>query len=507
MALWGCGGRGGGAGSADERWRRAEAVWREQRELAAGYRLWVALEPQHPSGAQAQARLREADARYRRGIALIAADKPGAREELAAGKAIAPMDPALYLPLARACRDQEINIRASDYYKWFLRYFPAGAEARTARAELRRIEPDADSEPGPYPAPGEGESLRGWLRAGATALPLAGLAVALLGGVAILSWRRRRSLAQLAAASPELQPAISYLIGRLRHELLKHRIGAVADAIKALASGQSSAAQRLFLRERVFGGEPLLKAWEGHLRALARTLGPHAGVLRTDAGFHSADRTIRALVAQQEAFTLGQPAAIRRMQAAYARLRRFDDQLLALLTQLSRTVIDRSLLEEVLTSVGEEYAVSQVALAPVLITPPDELVAVEVYRTDLMLVLKNLLRNAILAVGRSPEPRQVALDVELAMLPTGEEIVRLRVHDTSPEPLTTEQIYQSLDPHDPRIQHGLGLVTAALHLYNGAITVEPGRPGFRKAVVVQLFRALTASTADGKDAPAADHSP
>ena len=230
-------------------------------------------------------------------------------------------------------------------------------------------------------------------------------------------------------------------------------------------------------------------------------------MLRTDAGFHSADRTIRALVAQQEAFTLGQPAAIRRMQAAYARLRRFDDQLLGLLTQLSRTVIDRSLLEEVLTSVGEEYAVSQVALAPVLITPPDELVAVEVYRTDLMLVLKNLLRNAILAVGRSPEPRQVALDVELAMLPTGEEIVRLRVHDTSPEPLTTEQIYQSLDPHDPRIQHGLGLVTAALHLYNGAITVEPGRPGFRKAVVVQLFRALTASTADGKDAPAADHSP
>ena len=68
----------------------------------------------------------------------------------------------------------------------------------------------------------------------------------------------------------------------------------------------------------MFGGEPLLKAWDGHLRALARTLGPHAGVLRTDSGFQSANQTIRALVAQQEAFTLGQPAAIRRMQAAYA---------------------------------------------------------------------------------------------------------------------------------------------------------------------------------------------
>ena len=230
--------------------------------------------------------------------------------------------------------------------------------------------------------------------------------VVAVGGLAALGGRlrRRRSLAQLAADSPELQPAISYLIGRLRHELLKHRIGAVADAIKALASGQSSAAQRLFLRERVFGGEPLLKAWDGHLRALARTLGPHAGVLRTDSGFQSADQTIRALVAQQEAFTLGQPAAIRRMQAAYARLRRFDDQLLALLMRLSRTVIDRSLLEEVVASVGEEYAVSQVTLDEVLIEPPTELVAVEVYRTDLLLVLKNLLRNAILAVGRSPAP-------------------------------------------------------------------------------------------------------
>lgn len=515
LALAGCGGGRDGAGSAEERWRRAQAVWREQRELAAGYRLWVAVAPPQPGGGQAQARLRAADAHYRRGIALIAADKPGAREELAAGKAIAPMDPALYLPLARACRDQEINIRAIDYYRWFLSYFPGAAEARAARAELHRIEPDADSEPGPRPEPGAGGSLLGWLQAPQGSLPpgsRVGLLVLLglggaagLAGLLRLGWRRRRrgSLARLAADSPELQPAISYLIGRLRHELLKHRIGAVADAIQALSSGQSSAAQRMFLRERVFGGEPLLAAWDGHLRALARTLGPHAGVLRTDRGFQSADKTIRALVAQQEAFTLGQPAAIRRMQAAYARLRRFDDQLLALLMRLSRTVIDRSLLEEVLTSVGQEYAVSQVALAPIRVEPPGELVAVEVYRTDLVLVLKNLLRNAILAVGRSPEPRQVALDVELALLPTGEEIVRLRVHDTSPEPLTTEQIYQSLDPHDPRIQHGLGLVTAALHLYNGAITVEPGRPGFRKAVVVQLFRALTTPAADGEDAPAA----
>ena len=403
---------------------------------------------------------------------------------------------------ARACRDQGINIRATDYYRRFLQYFPGTAQAAAARAEWHTIEPEADFAPGLPTEDGKPPGTLGtllWaLRAQVPLWPVfGGFVVALLGGAVALRLRRRRSLAQLAADSPELQPAISYLIGRLRHELLKHRIGAVADAIQALSTGQSSAAQRMFLRERVFGGEPLLKAWDGHLRALSRTLGPHAGVLRADRGFHSADQTIRALVAQKEAFMLGKPAAIRRMQAAYASLRRFDDRLLALLMQLSRTVIDRSLLEEVLISVGEEYAVSQVELEPIVVEPPTELVAVEVYRTDLLLVLKNLVRNAILAVGRSPAPRQVALDVELTLLPTGEEIVRLRVHDTSPEPLTTEQIYQSLDPHDPRIQHGLGLVTAALHLYNGAITVEPGRPGFRKAVVVQLFRALATPAADG----------
>lgn len=511
FVLSACSASKGGSASTEARWLRAQAVWREQRDLAAGYRLWTSLGSASPLGAQAAVRLREADARYRRGIALIVADKPGAREELAAGKGIAPMDPALYLPLARACRDQGINIRATDYYRRFLQYFPKTPEAALARTEWLSIDPEAESEPRPHldelDAPGPLPGLRRALGAPVPLWPVLGtLGAVLLGGLLLMGLRARgrRSLAQLATDNPELQPAISYLIGRLRHELLKHRIGAVADAIKALSSGQSSAAQRMFLRERVFGGEPLLKAWDGHLRALARTLGPHAMVLRADRGFRRADQTIHALVRQREAFTLGKPAAIRRMQAAYAHLRRFDDQLLALLMRLSRTVIDRSLLEEVLASVGEEYAVSQVTLDEVLIEPPTELVAVEVYRTDLLLVLKNLLRNAILAVGRSPAPRKVAMDVELSLLPTGEEIVRLRVHDTNPEPLTTEQIYQSLDPRDPRIQHGLGLVTAALHLYNGAITVEAGRSGFCKAVVVQLFRALSAPAADGDGEPAAE---
>ena len=125
VLLGGCGGAGGSARSTEARWHRAQTVWREQRELAAGYRLWVSLDPEHPAGARAHGWLHEAEVHYRNGITLIKAERPGAREELAAGKAVAPMDSALYLPLARACRDQGITIRATDYYRRFLQYFPA----------------------------------------------------------------------------------------------------------------------------------------------------------------------------------------------------------------------------------------------------------------------------------------------------------------------------------------------------------------------------------------------
>ncbi len=37
-----------------------------------------------------------------------------------------------------------------------------------------------------------------------------------------------KSLAELAMARPELHPAIAYLVSSVRHELLKHRIGAVS---------------------------------------------------------------------------------------------------------------------------------------------------------------------------------------------------------------------------------------------------------------------------------------
>ena len=89
------------------------------------------------------------------------------------------------------------------------------------------------------------------------------------------------------------------------------------------------------------------------------------------------------------------------------------------------------------------------------------------------------------------------VDVLLELLPTGEEVVKLRVHDSSPETLTPEQIYRSGDAAAQGAQHGLSLVTAALSLYSGSISVGAGRAGYQKCVIVQLFRAFDGAAESG----------
>jgi C4-dicarboxylate-specific signal transduction histidine kinase len=128
-----------------------------------------------------------------------------------------------------------------------------------------------------------------------------------------------------------------------------------------------------------------------------------------------------------------------------------------------------------------------VKLDGVALDAPDPGPFVEVFRVDLVLVLKNVLRNAVLAVGRAEAPRRVAIEVRVELLPTGEENVALRVLDSSPEVLTTEAIAER------RVDRGLGLVTAALTRYDGAILVEDASPPYRKAVCVRFFRAFGAS--------------
>ncbi len=62
-------------------------------------------------------RLGEADRAYRDGIAALEVGSDDAPALLQRGAERGPIDPALYLPLARACRIRGAGERAADFYR------------------------------------------------------------------------------------------------------------------------------------------------------------------------------------------------------------------------------------------------------------------------------------------------------------------------------------------------------------------------------------------------------
>ena len=473
----------GGQSGVDARaeWERAESAWR--RGEVGAYALWKDLDTDTSIGRDAHRRLAQADPFYREGTELLRRGDADARQALAAGVELAPMDPSLYLALARACRSQGLSLRAAEYYSKFLTAYPEGERAQEARDELRRLDPQLagvfDSRT-VLPRVPASPQRSPWL------LILAGV---LLGGVltltaqTVIRFQRSRgvSLERLVAGSPEFHPAIAYLVGSLRHELLKHRIGAAADAI----AGAPDEERLAFLRKRLFGGQPLVEAWEGHLLAFEGALG-HRVDLHRDQSFRRAGRAIRRIARLEDAIGSGAPAALRALGESHRVLMELDRQLAALIGALIRTEVDASLLEEVAREIRGEHSAGQVELASLDVVAPElgeaGAVALDVFRVDLVLILKNVLRNAILAVAEDEPPRHVRLDAVVDLEATGEETVRIRVHDSSTKTLDPEILF------DRRVDRGLGLVAAAVHRYGGTIDVEPAEAPYQKRVVVAFFR-------------------
>ena len=483
LALVACSSAAEREAEAAEEWEVAREAW--ERGALDAYSLWTRLDPQTEQGQQAAARLAAADAHYREGVRRLERGEP-ARDELAAATALAPMDPALYLPLARACREQGITLRAAEYYSKFLAVFPEGARSDVARRELRELDPDLAGVLGPagvaVPQPPP-PAASPWIPAAG------GLVVGVVLAVTaflLVQFVRGRGIAldRLVAHSPEFHPAVAYLVGSLRHELLKHRIGAARDA---LAKEEIDDEELAFVRGRLYGGTPLVDAWEGHLVAFRRAIGPRVDLAR-DRAFRAAGRAVREIARLQPDLEPSAEASVRkralqRLAAAHGELVRFDQKLAELVHGLVRTDIDEALLREVVAEVREEYSAGQVRLDREEIFGPEDEVVLEVFRADLVLVLKNVVRNAILAVGRAQPPRCLRVDVRVELEATGDETVRLRVLDSNPEALDSSVLF------DRRVDRGLGLVAAAVHRYGGTIDVEPtDEAGYSKAVVVSFFR-------------------
>lgn len=477
----------------EQDWADARALWHIQRDPAA-WRAWRGIDPSTHEGREARRLLAEAEPIYRRGIEEVRTDRPGARATFERAVRIAPMDPALYLPLARAFRIQgeeqpdnpHLYIRAAEYYRKFLVLVPDHPDAPEARRELAAIDPEGSR----LFAPPRTDELREPVAAPAPAWPLAAalgalaLALLALGLLALRGRRARLTLDELARSRPELHPAIAHLVASLRHELLKHRVGAVGDAVDALGRGRASGAELEFLAARLFEGEQLESAWEGHVAAFERALGPELDLRSKDRPFRDGARAIRAIARVEARVRRGEARAAQKLLRAHERLRELDRRLARMARRLVRTSVDGALFREVVDAVRTEYAAGRVRLDEVVIRAPEPAPMVEVFRVDLVLVLKNVVRNAILAVAQDEPPRRIGLDVTTEVEPTGEETVHVHVRDTSSQPLRTEDIYAR------RADRGLGLVTAALSRYDGTISVGEGGDGWAKRVELRFFRAF-----------------
>jgi signal transduction histidine kinase len=488
VAGMGC---GPSAAEVDEaQWRNAEAQWR--RADRGAYAAWSQLDPRQPRGREAWTRLRKADFLYRRSVELLRAEDPELGATLADALALAPMDPALYLPFARACRDRGVLWRAADFYKKYLAHVPPLPEATAARAELaglgggRDILPPGFEGDGP-PPPAPVVARPRWRVP--VALAASGGLLLLLALLLVLRRRHERPLRDIVLERPEVHQAVAYQIGCLRHEFLKHRIGAAGEALGALGAGRMSPEQRRFLDERLRKGEPLLAAWRAHVDGLERSLGLKVRLSRADPSFRVAERALAVL---GRVVGGGKPRQVRRVRQALQDLERLDRGLGELVAALAYCPVDEAFLRDVLAATRAEWSSGKIELDDVVVEPVPDGVAVDVYRTDLRIVLKNIFRNAIAALGESPRPRRLAADVLVELEPTGEEVVRIRVRDSS---------RARLDPSAAAgVEHGLGIVHTALLRYDGSLEVLADGEVYAKAVVVRLFRSQAGARKVGEAA-------
>ena len=162
-----------------------------------------------------------------------------------------------------------------------------------------------------------------------------------------------------------------------------------------------------------------------------------------------------------------------------------DRRLSDLVAGLVRCSVDEDLLREVVESTRSEWVSGKVALDEIRVGPVPPDVEVDVFRTDLRIVLKNVVRNAIQAAASAPAPRRLALDVKVEPEPTGEEFVVFRVRDSSPGGLDSGEGEGQGKGND--VEHGLGIVNTALRRYDGSLQVVPDSDGYAKAVLIRFF--------------------
>ncbi len=426
--------------SADESWaRRAPGAWGQ----------WRALDAATPSGAEARRKLEAARAVYEEGVAAFERGDGRASETLRRGASIAPIEPSLYLRLARACRDRGATARAADFYRKYLAETLDVPESTQVERELAALGAELND---PFLPPRERIGALPWL-AGSAVLTL------LLAAVVVAQRRRRRlGLAALLGRHPERAASFAYLAGTLRHELLKHRIA-------PLRSADTSAL--------VAPAEPLERAWRRHLDALAAALGLPPPAMRREPLFRAAELAILRLDRQERRADAAPPD-----REALDTLATLDRALVDWCRLARRTCIDGALMERLVRSLRDEQVGGRLDVEVEVALAGGPLYA-GIFHDDLLLVLRNLARNAIEA-SVDATPKRIRIETAALLDEAGEEWIRIAIHDpSSRRPDRSQRV----------IDRGLGIVQDTLERYGGALVEVQPAAGYAKAIAASLPRA------------------
>ncbi len=300
--------------------------------------------------------------------------------------------------------------------------------------------------------------------------------VALVASLAlfVLTFARRRfggwTLAAAVRRQPALFPEIARVIGELRHDVLKHRVGVLglaadakvdrADLARALleptpASAVVAAAHARLVQ--VARGQGLA------LRPLGRE--PTLGALAADLA--RAERLLAATTLDADAVL----AIDRRLRGAHA------DRLAALLQQGPRTRLGAQELADWIAAV-EASARGDGArwIAPALLLG-DLDVDFPVARDALVAIFSNLLRNAQVAAAREDgDDGHVIVRVERERDVTGRHVASLLVGDSAASTLTLAAI------EDRDGGRGLAIVRDLVRQWRGHLVVRAEAAPFTKVV-------------------------
>lgn len=302
-------------------------------------------------------------------------------------------------------------------------------------------------------------------------LALAGIAALILLGLALQRWARRFSLKRALRAQPLLFPALSQAIGKVRHDVIKHR----ASALELLSDPTTN---REDVVRALLEPAPVSREVTGiyaQLAQEARGLGLQLPPLGREPVFGP---LVRDLVHVEELLGRNDPRNDAELRTLDQRLRGMHaDRLQQLLRSGPRTRLDAGLLLRWIDGVASEPG-RPAWVAPGLFLQEAQ-VAFPMNESTLRSIFSNLLRNAVDVVAQQPSG-SVQVRVEQGRDGTGRRTVSLMVVDSSPRALHEGDIEARA------ADRGLGIVRETTRRWGGQIFVRPESAPFSKAVGVRF---------------------